>query len=387
MSQQRRIYLDNAATSFPKPEVVYDAVDRYQRKNGAPAGRGAYTEALQTQKIVEQCRQRAAMLFGAKSLHQIQFAFNGTDALNIALHGLLEPGDHVITSVVEHNSVLRPLCALQQRIGIDVTYVEANETGKINPADVKSAICAQTKLIVLIHASNVTGTIQPVEEVAEIAAKANVFFLLDAAQSAGHLPINVEQLPVDLLACPGHKGLLGPLGTGLLYIKPGVEKHLTSFRQGGTGSHSEEEQQPTSLPDKYESGNHNVPGIVGLDAALGWLEEEGIKTLRQHEIELTNQLMEGFTSIEKITQHGTATAEERLGVVSISVADWEPQVLASLLDESFGIQTRAGLHCSPGIHRSLGTVELGGTIRFSLGALTTKEEIEITINALRDILK
>ncbi|VAX40378.1 Cysteine desulfurase [hydrothermal vent metagenome] len=387
MSQQRRIYLDNAATSFPKPEVVYDAVDRYQRKNGAPAGRGAYTEALQTQKIVERCRQRAAMLFRAKSLHQIQFAFNGTDALNIALHGLLKPGDHVITSVVEHNSVLRPLRALKQRVGIDVTYVEANETGKIDPADVKSAICSQTKLIVLIHASNVTGTIQPVEEVAEIAAKANIFFLLDAAQSAGHLPINIEQLPVDLLACPGHKGLLGPLGTGLLYIKPGVEKHLTSFRQGGTGSHSEEEQQPTSLPDKYESGNHNVLGIVGLDAALGWLEEEGIETLRQHEIELTNQLMEGFASIEKITQHGTTTAEERLGVVSISVANWEPQVLASLLDESFGIQTRAGLHCSPRIHRSLGTLERGGTIRFSLGAFTTKEEIEITVNALRDILR
>ena len=260
------------------------------------------------------------------------------------------------------------------------------KSGLIDPADIKAAITPQTKLIAMIHASNVTGTIQPVEDVAKIAVDANLFFLLDAAQSAGHLPINVQQLPVDLLACPGHKGLLGPLGTGLLYMKEGMEVHLKSFRQGGTGSHSEAEQQPATLPDKYESGNHNVPGLVGLDAALGWLEEQTIEKIRQHEINLTRQLMEGLASISQITLHGTALAEDRLGVVSISVDDWEPQVLASLLDESFGIQTRAGLHCAPGVHRCLGTIEQGGTIRFSVGPFTTEEDIEITITALRAIL-
>ncbi len=386
MPNQHRIYLDNAATSFPKPDVVYDAVDHYQRTIGAPAGRGAYGEALQVQTIVERCRQRAAKLLGAESLHQIQFAFNGTDALNIALHGLLKSGDHVVTSVIEHNSVLRPLCELKERLAIDVTYVKADRTGRINPADIQSAIRPHTKLIALIHASNVTGTIQPVAEVAEIAAEADVLFLLDAAQSAGHLPIDVRQLQVDLLACPGHKGLMGPLGTGLLYIKEGVENHVTSFRQGGTGSKSEEEQQPLTLPDKYEAGNHNVPGIVGLDVALRWIEERGIENLRQHEIKLTKQLMQGLATIPQITSHGTTNAEDRLGVVSISVEDWEPQVLASLLDESFGIQTRAGLHCAPGVHRTLGTFDSGGTIRLSVGTFTTEEDIEITVNALRDVL-
>ena len=386
MSQHHRIYLDNAATSFPKPNSVYNAVDNYQRTNGAPAGRGAYSEALTVQSAVEQCRQRAAMLLGAKDLNQIQFAFNGTDALNMALHGLLQSGDHVITSLVEHNSVLRPLEKLKQKLGINVTYVDADETGRINPADIKSAICSSTKLIVLIHASNVTGTLQPIEDVASIAAAANVFFLLDAAQSAGHLPIDVQKIPIDLLACPGHKGLLGPLGTGLLYIKEGMEEHLSSFRQGGTGSNSEAKQQPLTLPDKYESGNHNVPGIVGLNAALEWLEEQGVDNLRQHEIKLTNQLMAGLSTIKSITQYGTTTAEERLGVVSFSVENWEPQVLATVLDESFSIQSRAGLHCAPGIHRSLGTLELGGTIRLSTGPFTTKDDIEITIAALSDIL-
>lgn len=385
MPDSSQIYLDNAATSFPKPDAVYDAVDNYNRNIGAAVGRSSYQSAVVVQSVVNRCRKQAAELFGVQSPDQIIFTFNGTDSLNLALYGLLQPGDHVVTSTIEHNSVLRPLKELQASIGLEITCIDADSTGRIEPADIKSTLRPNTKLVALIHASNVTGTIQPIADVGEIAHNAGALFLVDAAQSAGHLPINLNNLPVDLLACPGHKGLLGPLGTGLLYIRPGIEEQLRSTRQGGTGSQSENDRQPNTLPDKYESGNHNAPGLYGLQAALAYLHEKGIESLRAHEIELTTQFLEGLADIPQLQTYGPSTAGDRLGVVSVTLPGFEPQILSSILDENFNIQTRAGLHCAPGIHKCLGTFESGGTTRLSTGPFTPPEHINTAIAALKEI--
>jgi cysteine desulfurase family protein len=380
-----RIYLDNAATSFPKPPAVYDAVDAYNRRSGAAVGRSAYRDAIEVQSAVDRCRKRVADFLGAESLERIIFTFNGTDSLNLALHGLLKPGDHVVTSTIEHNSVLRPLKELSLRQGIEVTYVPADSACRVDPSDVRSALRPNTRLVALIHASNVTGTLQPIDDVGEIARQAGALFLVDAAQSAGHVPIDVRRSPIDLLACPGHKGLLGPLGTGILYIRPGAEAELASLRQGGTGSNSEDDSQPAALPDKYESGNHNAPGLCGLDAAVAYLQSRGIDEIRRHERELTAQLLAELEGVVSVYLYGPRSAEEQVGVVSLSIDGYEPQHMAAILDEHFGIQTRAGLHCAPGAHKCIERFEAGGTVRFSFGPVNTRDDVAATAAALREI--
>jgi len=385
MNERQLIYLDNAATSFPKPDAVYAAMDHYHRHVGAPVGRGAYRKSIELQSSVDQCRKLAAQVLGAARSEEVLFSFNGTDSLNTIIHGVLKPGDHVVTSDVEHNSVLRPLQTLQQRWGIETTYIPANERGVVDPAGFRDAIRDNTRLIILNHASNVTGSIQPANDVGEIAKKAGILFLLDAAQTAGHLPLNVAQMPVDFLACPGHKGLLGPLGTGLIYIRSEIADQVESFRQGGTGTRSEEETQPLTLPDKFESGNHNAPGLVGLRAALEFVLEKGVASLRQHEQQLTARLMEGLQELSGFELPGPEQIEARVGVVSLVNQTVEPQILASILDENFGIQTRAGLHCAPRIHRSIESLEYGGTLRFSPGPFNTMSQIETTITAMHEL--
>lgn len=380
-----RIYLDNAATSFPKPEVVYTAMDDYNRRLGTAVGRGAYGESVEVTSLVARCRKKAAELLGAESPERIIFTFNGSDSLNLALHGLLEPGDHVITSEIEHNSVLRPLRELRDRRGVEVTYIPAGASGVVDPTAFRAALRPNTKLVVLMHASNVTGMIQPIADVGQFAHDAGVLFLVDAAQTAGHLPIDLRELPVDLLACPGHKGLLGPLGTGLLYIRPGVEKQLYSLRQGGTGTQSEDDRQPETLPDKYESGNHNAPGLAGLNAALDYLQANGLAAIREHELAITRQLMGGLKDVPGLKVVGSLSAEERVGVVSVTIAGYDPQDISTILDQNFGIQTRAGLHCAPGAHRNAGTFVSGGTVRLSVGPFNTPEHIDAACAALREI--
>jgi cysteine desulfurase family protein len=380
----QRIYLDNAATSFPKPPEVMDAVGRALRDEGAAEGRSATRAALRVHEVVARCRERAARLLGARNPERIAFTFNGTDSLNLALHGLLRPGDHVVTSAIEHNSVLRPLRDLRDR-GVEVSYVPADTEGRVDPDDMKRALRKNTRLVALVHVSNVTGTIQPIDQVGEMARAAGALFLVDAAQSAGHLPIDLSRSPIDLLAGPGHKGLLGPLGTGVLYVAPGVEEQLQSVRQGGTGSSSEDDLQPARLPDKYECGNHNVPGLFGLEAALAWIEERTLAQLRRHEQALVEQLVAALAPIKGLRIYGPRSPDERSGVVSITLDGFEPQELATILDSEFGIETRAGLHCAPGMHRCLGTFSGGGTVRMSVGPFTTAAEIEATSDALRAI--
>ena len=379
-----RIYLDNAATSWPKPEAVYRAIDDYYRRLGAPAGRGAYAEANETERVVASCRKKIAQLIGATDPSRIVFTHNGTDSLNLALHGLLRPGDHVVTTVCEHNSVLRPLRFLADHRDVTTTYVDCNAAGLIDPREIETALQPRTRMIVLIHASNVTGAIQPVEAIGRVAASRGVLYLVDAAQSLGHELIDVSRIGCHLLAAPGHKGLLGPLGTGVLYLAPGAEEQLLPVRQGGTGTRSDEDIQPTSLPDRYESGNLNVPGIVGLEAGVTEIFSRGVHAIQQHSRELTGRLLEGLREIPGITVYGPPTAEQRAGIVSLNLAGYDPQELASLLDSQWSIQTRAGLHCAPRMHAALGTAP-SGTLRLSTGTFNTADQIDRVLEALREI--
>ena len=379
------IYLDNAATSFPKPACVYDAMDRYHRESGVAVGRGAYRQAVEVQGEVDRCRQRLAQLFNAESPQRIIFTFNCTDSLNLAIHGSLRQGNHVITSVLEHNSVLRPLHELEREGRIELSLIAADRSGVVNADDFRQALRPNTRLMVLTHASNVTGAIQPCAEVGQIARAAGVLYLVDAAQTAGHLPIDVRALSADMLACPGHKALLGPLGTGVLYIRPGVEQELRSARQGGTGTRSEVELQPSSMPDKYEAGNHNAPGLIGLSAALKWRLEQPQGALQTQETAMLEHLLSGLKSIPAVEIHGPQTAAGRVGVVSLSLADQDPQIVAMLLDQVAQVQVRSGLHCAPGAPRSLGTLERGGTIRFSVGPFTTTSDLDLAIDTLRQV--
>lgn len=381
-----RCYLDNAATSWPKPEAVLVAMDRYHRELGVAAGRGATRAASEVDATLASCRSRATRLFNVESSDQIVFTFNGTDSLNLAIHGTLKPGDHVVTSTLEHNSVLRPLSELRRRIGIETTFIEPEANGRVEPAKFREAIRPTTRLVALIHASNVTGVVQPIDDVGEIARQAGALMLVDAAQTAGHLPIDMRSRPIDMLACPGHKGLLGPLGTGLLCLRPGIEQHVASFRQGGTGSASEDDRQPERLPDKYESGNHNAPGLFGLDAALDWLEQRTLPELRQHELTLRRRAIDTLAELKSVRLFAADLSDEFVvGVLSFVVEGFDPQEVAAILDHDFQIQTRAGLHCAPGAHRCQGTLSSGGTVRVSFGHVTTIEDVDQLTAALRNL--
>lgn len=380
------LYLDNAATSFPKPPEVGARVAAYLAENGAPAGRGGYRRAMEVGRVIDQCRGDLARLFHAPDPRHVVFTLNGTDSLNMAILGLCRPGDHVVSSTWEHNSVLRPLKHLRATRGVEVTLLEPDDHGLISPDALRTALRPHTRLVALQHANNVLGVIQPLADLAAVTHDQGAFFLVDAAQTAGHVELDLSTTPIDLLATSGHKGLLGPLGTGVLVLSPQVVDDLPPARFGGTGTQSELDVQPSTLPEKYESGNHNVPGLVGLAAALEWSRTDPLDARRRHEIELTNRLWEGLAAISGVQRYGASPAEvPRVGIVSLSVEGYSPQDLATILDEHFDIAARAGLHCAPGVHRSLGTSGQGGTLRLSVGPFTTVADIDQVLAALRSI--
>ncbi len=385
MEKKERIYLDNAATSWPKPAAVYQATDYYQRELGAPAGRSNYQQADQVQRTIDRARHQLARLLGASAPERVVFTSGGTGSLNQAIHGCLRPGDHVVTTVAEHNSILRPLRYLESQGRITVTRVGCGSSGEIDPAEVRQAITAQTRLVAMLHVSNVTGAVQPIDEVGQIAREANAFYLIDVAQSLGHIPIQVEACQADLVAGSGHKGLMGPLGLGVLYVGERVQSELAPLVQGGTGTESELDEQPEQMPEKYESGNLNVVGIVGLAAALDHLEETGLSVVEQHLRDRTTELIQGFSEVSGLQLYGPADSARQVGVVSINVGSYDPQEVASILDQAYSIQTRAGLHCAPLMHRALESVAQGGTLRFSPGWFTTAEEIQIAVQAVAEI--
>lgn len=375
-------YLDNAATSWPKPEAVYVAVDRFMREIGATPGRGGHWREEEAARIADEARVALAELFHAADPAGVAFTMNATQAINMALKGILRPGDHVITSSIEHNAMWRPLKALERR-GVAVTAVPCAADGTLDPADVAAAIRPDTRLIAMLHASNVLGTILPIAEIGRIARSRGIPFLVDAAQTAGAHPIDMDAMGIDLLAFPGHKGLYGPHGTGGLIVRPGI--HLETWIEGGSGTESAPETMPETLPLRLEAGTQNAAGIAGLLAGVRFVQEVGVERIRSHELALTGQLIEALRDVPGLAVLGPADLARRTAVVAVTVEGYIPDQLAAVLDQVFDIATRAGLHCAPQAHRVAGTLE-SGALRFSPGYFNTPDEIAEAAAALRSIV-
>lgn len=377
------IYMDNAATSFPKPESVYTAVDHFNRCLGGNPGRGSHQATLKAGSILLDAREVLSRLFNIKDCEQIAFTANVTESLNIALKGLLRPGDHVISTSMEHNAVARPLYTLSQQ-GVEWTTVACTADGSLDPEDIRRAIKPNTRMVAMLHASNLTGTIMPIAEVGKICRENNLMFLVDSAQTAGVLPLDVEAQNIDLLAFTGHKGLLGLQGTGGLYVSTGLE--ISPLKEGGTGSFSEHLQHPGFMPDRLESGTPNTPGIVGLLAGVEFILQTGRENIHRHEQELTEMLLGGLREIKGIKTYGPNDSKRQTAVVAFNIDDVDCGELSMQLDYQYGIVTRSGLHCAPLAHQTIGTLERG-SCRLSPGYFTTKEEIETVIRAVHDISK
>jgi cysteine desulfurase family protein len=383
------LYLDNAATSFPKPREVADAMSRYFADLGASPGRGGYAESVEAGRLMSECRAVISRLLNAANPNHIIFTLNCSDALNLAIKGLIDPrrtDQHAVCTSLDHNSILRPLNALADDGCLTVTRVPVDPTtGLVDPQAVRRAMRPETKMIAVTHASNVTGTVQPLRAIGAVAKEAGVPFVVDAAQSAGHVPIDAAADHIDLLAAPGHKFLMGPLGTGFLWVRPGLEKTLRTLKEGGTGSVSELDRQPQFMPDKFESGSHNAPGVIGLLAGARWVEAQTVQKLASHDARLTSVFLSRLEQIDGLTLYGPPTTASRIGVFSVRVGDLAPQELSAILESGYGVLTRSGLHCAPHAHGTLGTVEGGGTTRLSFGPFVTEADVMRVADALAEI--
>ena len=378
------IYFDNAATSWPKPPEVAEAMVHFMDDVGANPGRSGHRLSVEAERIVYDAREAVAELFNAPDPLRVTFGPNVTEALNLALRGLLHPGDHIITSSIEHNSVMRPLRTLERQ-GVELTVVQCSPEGFLDPADVEAAVQSNTVMVVLNHGSNVVGTLLPVAEVGRIAHRHGLLFLVDAAQTAGAYPIDVQTGDIDLLAFTGHKSLYGPMGTGGLVIGERVDlARLEPLKRGGTGSRSEREEQPDFLPDVYESGTPNAVGLAGLSTGVRWVLERDVEAIRAHEVALTQRLIDGLNEIPGITVYGGLDVTRQTATVSFNIGGLEPSEVGLRLDEEHGIMCRVGLHCAPAAHKTIGTFPVG-TVRFGLGAFNTAEEIDATLEAVRQL--
>jgi cysteine desulfurase/selenocysteine lyase len=375
-------YLDNAATSFPKPEAVYQALDRFARQSLANPGRAGHKMALAAEHALDDARHRLNQFFTGKGPERFIFTLNGTDALNIAFKGTLTAGDHVITTDLEHNSVSRPLRALELDGVITLTRIPADGSGTVDPDAVRQAVTPRTKLIALTHASNVLGTVQPVAEIGRVAREHDCLFLVDAAQTAGVLPIDVQALNIDLLACPGHKSLLGPTGTGVLYAGPRAK--LRPWREGGTGGDSASETQPRELPYYLEGGTPNVLGVAGLVAGLQYVDGRGLADIHAHETALVERLWRRLDELPSFEVFGHRHHGRRVGTLSFRCEMLPAAELGGILDQSFDVAVRPGLHCAPYVHKALGTFP-DGLVRVSPGPFSTEADIDRLAEALKEI--
>ena len=376
------IYLDNAATSFPKPKEVATAVYDFMVNNGTSSGRGSYKKAMQSDYIVYECRKLIGKLFNFDNPKKVVFTSNVTDSLNIAMRGILKENDHVITSSLEHNAVWRCLKTLERDINIKIDTVECSKDGITNPQDIKKYIKKDTALIVFTQASNVLGTIQPIREIGAIAREHNIPFLVDSAQSAGAMKIDVKEDNIDILAFTGHKSLLGPMGTGGLIINTDID--IKPLKAGGTGGDSAYEYQPDYYPNHLETGTSNVSGIAGLREAIKFLNEEGIENIHNKEKELTKYALEKLETVKDIEIYGPKDCEKMLSVISFNIKDKRPEDVGSILDQKYDIMLRAGLHCAPTAHSVIGTKERG-TLRIGLGYFNEKEDIDKLVEALNNL--
>ena len=377
------IYFDNAATSFPKPKIVYDEIIDAMTQYGSNPGRSGHKMALKSSRGIFNTRNKISKLFNIKNPMNVILTFNCTESLNMGIKGILKPGDHVITTSMEHNSVLRPIIYLE-KLGITNTIVEGDSKGRIDPNDIENSIKPETKMIVTTHISNLTGTIMDIEAIGAIAKKHNIIYFVDGAQSAGVYPIDVEKMNIDMLAFPGHKSLLGPQGTGGLYVREGLD--IVELFQGGTGSVSDSLVQPDMMPDKFETGTPNAPGIIGLGAGIEYILEVGMENIRKKEEDLTQYFIKEAQKIEKIKLYGPLTLGQHAPVVSLNIGDADSSEISYILDEEYDIGVRPGLHCAPLAHKTIGTFKQG-VVRFSFGFENTYEEIDLAIKALKDIAK
>lgn len=376
------IYLDNAATSFPKPEAVYQALDRFARQDLANPGRAGHKMALAAERALDDARHLLNQFFHGEGPERFVFTLNCTDALNMAFKGVLSEGDHVLTTDLEHNSVSRPLRAMELAGHISLTRLRADGGGTVDPDDFRRAITPRTRLIAMTHASNVLGTVQPIAAIGQIARENDLLFLVDAAQTAGVVPIDVQALYVDLLAFPGHKSLLGPTGTGALYVGP--RSQLRAWREGGTGGDSASETQPREFPYFLEGGTPNVLGVAGLAAGVKYIQEQGMERIHRHEVVLSERLWRRLQEIDAYEVFGHRDHSQRVGTLSLRSQVLPAAEIGGILDQAFEIAIRPGLHCAPYIHRSLGTFP-EGTVRVSPGPFTTEQDIDHLARALQEI--
>lgn len=378
------IYLDNAATTLNKPQCVVDAVASAMHHMGN-AGRGAHEESLDASRIIYETRRKLAELFGAEGPEQVAFTANSTEALNMAIQGLFIPGDHVITTQMEHNSVLRPLYHMEQQ-GVRLTVLEAGRNGMIRYEDLEQAVDTDTAAVVCTHASNLTGNMLDLGRIGTICKKRGILLVVDASQSAGIFPVDMQALGIDVLCFTGHKGLMGPQGTGGICVRRGIS--IRPLLMGGSGIHSYEKHHPSQMPTALEAGTLNGHGIAGLNAALDYISEKGMEQLRKKELELMWQFHEGVSAIDGVTVYGdfSSKKKERAPIVTINIKDYDSGAVSDELYQSYGVATRAGAHCAPLMHQALGTVEQGA-VRFSFSHMNTKEEVETAVRAVAELTK
>lgn len=384
----KKIYLDNGATSFPKPEEVAKSVYEYMTDCGVNINRGGYQSAYDVAGTVLETRELLAELFNADDCRNAVFTKNITESLNVVLKGFLKPGDHILCSSIEHNAVMRPLVQLEKK-GVEFDRIPANERGELQLADIESLIKPNTVAIVMTHASNVFGTINPIEEVGSIAHKHGLKFIVDSAQTAGIIPIDMKAMKIDALCFTGHKSLLGPQGVGGFILDEDMVKRIDPLITGGTGSISHTEETPDFMPDRFEPGTMNLPGIIGLNAGLKWINERGLNNIFAHELSLTQRFIDGIQPLVEaglVKMFGMPGSAGRVGVVSLQTTKEDISDVAFRLDYDYGIMTRVGLHCAPHAHKTLGSYPTG-TVRFSFGNFNTNEDVDTAIKALTDICK
>lgn len=378
-----RIYLDNASTSFPKAEGVAEAVYHYIRDCGCNISRGGYDEAYQAEETVLHTRQLLTELFHGPDCRNVVFTRNITESLNVLLKGLLHAGDHMLVSAMEHNAVMRPLVQLEER-GVTFDRIPCGADGTLNVSAMETLLRPNTRAVVMLHASNVCGTVMPAAQVGAFCQRHGLRFILDTAQTAGVLPIHMEEMHIDALAFTGHKGLLGPQGVGGFILQPELVDQVTPLIAGGTGSVSHEERMPSFMPDRFEAGTMNLPGIMGLHAALFWLKQESVEAVRAHELALTERFLNGALEIPRLRVVGRQDTLNRVGVVSVTAEGLDPALMADALEREYGIMVRVGLHCAPNAHKTLGTFPTG-TVRFSFGYRNTPQQVDTVLAALRDL--
>lgn len=379
----KMIYLDNGATSFPKPEEVYKYMDHFYRNYGVNPGRSGYDLCIESGEVVENTRKQLTKFFNGTDPDRLCFSYNSTDSLNLVINGILEKGDHAVTTNVEHNSVLRPLYHQSKYNGVEVDYISADSKGFVNPDDFPKKFKKNTKLVIVNHASNVIGTIQPIKEIGKYCREKGILFAVDASQSSGKIPVDMEEQNIDIVVFTGHKSLLGPTGIGGLYVREGVEIRHT--RAGGTGVRSAVKTHLFEYPFRLEYGTLNSVGVAGLYKGVEWVEEKGIHNIHEHEMKLTTMLRDGLKDTEGVTLYCQDDLTDHIGIFLFNVAGFESLNVGTLLDVDYNIACRTGLHCAPLIHVHIGTADIHGAVRLGVGPFNTEADVKTTIDAVKEI--